>query len=161
MIGSHTAVTRGSAAARAAISGPMPAGSPAVMTMRGLAVAVAGSTVALAAAAGPAAARIVAAAFAAAAAVDDAVGVRQLVSQAALETAAQTGQLRRIQAEVLLLRHLDRDRLERGEKRGAAQRPPARSVAAEHLRLVAHANLAHLDACVELGGQLADKFAEV
>src|SRR5205823_2433867 len=34
-IGSHTSVTRPSPAARSAISGPIPAGSPAVMAMRG------------------------------------------------------------------------------------------------------------------------------
>src|SRR5439155_632738 len=156
--GSQTPRTRGSAAARRAISGPMPAGSPSVIATRGLAMAVAAAAVRAAAAA--AAGGIVAAAFAAAAAVLDAFRVGQLVAQAALQPAAQAGQLRGIQAQVLLLRHLDRDRLERREKRRAAERPSARAVAANHLRFVPHADLPHLDARVELGRELAPELAE-
>src|SRR5205085_3369822 len=94
------------------------------------------TTAAGAAPAGTAAARIVAAALAAASAVHDAFGVRQLVAETALQPAAQAGELRRIQTEVLLLRHLDRDRFERGQERGAAQRPAAGAVPANHLGLV-------------------------
>ena len=43
----------------------------------------------------------------------------------------------------------------------AAQRPAARSVAAHHARLVAHADLPHLDAGAELGGQLAHEVPEI
>jgi hypothetical protein len=44
-----------------------------------------------------------------------------------------------------LLRHLDRDRLEGLQERRAAERLLTRDVAADHLRFVAHADLAHLD----------------
>src|SRR5437667_10961445 len=100
---------------------------------------------ATAAAAGPAtagatAARIVAAALAAAAAVHDTFGVGQLVAQAALEAPAEAGQLGGIETQILLLGHLDRHRLERGEKRRTAQRPAARAVSPDHLGLVTHAD---------------------
>ena len=62
---------------------------------------------------------------------------------------------------MLLLGHLDRHRLERAQPGRAAQRPAARAVAAEHLRLVADANLAHLDAHPEVRGQIAHQLAEV
>src|SRR5204863_366572 len=80
--------------------------------------------------------------------------VRQLVPQAALQAAAQTGQLRGIETQVLLLGHLDRDRLERGEECRAAQRPAARAVASDHLRLIADADLPHLDPGFEFGRKI-------
>src|SRR5258706_15368345 len=103
-----------------------------------------------------AAGRVAAPAFVAAAAATHALRVRQLVAEAALEPAAQAGEPRRIQAQVLLLGHFDRDRLECVQPGGAAQRPAARSVAAEHLGFVARADLAHLDARVVLGSELTD-----
>src|SRR5262249_48964641 len=144
-MGSQTWRTAGSEAARAAISGPMPAGSPAVMATRGLPMTAAGSALAGSTAARTTAGWVVASAFVAAAAVHDALGVRQLVAQAAFQAAAESRQLRRIQAQVLLLRHLVRDRLEGLQERRAAQRTPAGAVAADHLGFVADADLAHLD----------------
>src|SRR4249919_1225703 len=95
------------------------------------------SAVAGTAAARAAPGRVVAAALAAAAAVLHTLGVRQLVAQAALEPAAEPRQLRRVEAQVLLLGHLDRDRLERLEERRAAERAAAAAVAAVQLGLVA------------------------
>src|SRR5262249_41561775 len=92
-----------------------------------------------------AARRIIAAAFTSAAAVLHTLGVRQLVPQTALQPAAQTRKLRRIQAQILLLRHLDRDGLERLQKRRAAERTAARAVAADDLRFVPDTNLPHFD----------------
>src|SRR5262245_19938778 len=155
--GSQTASTRGSAAACATISGPTPAGSPEVIAIRGFLLA----TAAAATAAGSASAGVVAPALAAAAAMSHAFGIGQLVTQAAFQAAAQSGQLRGIQAELLLLGHLDGDRLERRQPRGAAERPATRPVPADHLRLVADADLPHFDAGVKLGRQLADELAEV
>src|SRR4051812_49552838 len=63
-----------------------------------------------------------AAPFVTAAAMDDALRVGELVAQAAFEPAAHARELRRVEAEALLLRHLDRDRLERLQPRGAAER---------------------------------------
>jgi len=60
-----------------------------------------------------------------------------------------------------LLRHAYRDGLERREPRRAAQRTPARAVAAEQARLVTNADLPHLDARPEPGGQLFDELAKV
>src|SRR5262249_6810192 len=122
--------------------------------------AAAGAAVA-APTAGAAAGRIVAAALVAAAAVHDPLRVRQLVAQAALQPAAESGQLRGIEAQVLLLGHLDRDRLERLQERRAAQRAPAGAVAADHLGFVADADLAHLDPRAEFAGELAHQLAEI
>src|SRR6266481_5657461 len=136
------ASTRASADAFAATSGPIPAGSPTVMAMRGFirlqtsdfrllraGPAASGSAATGPAAAGAAAGRIVAATLAAASAVPHSFGVREFVAQAALESPAESGQLRGIETQLLLLRHLDRDRLERLQKRRAAERPAARAVA--------------------------------
>src|SRR6187549_3228968 len=83
--------------------------------------------------------RVVAAAFAAAAAMHLPLGVGKLIPQAALQPPAQARELRGIEAQVLLLGHLDRHRLEGRQKGRTAERPAARTVAANHLRLVAHA----------------------
>src|SRR6202049_4745457 len=113
MTGSHTSSTEGSAAARPATSGPIPAGSPTVIATRGLVVivsagtalvppahhgllvfarsATAGAATAGAATAGATARRVVAAALAAAPAVHLTLGIRQLVPQTALEAPAQSG----------------------------------------------------------------------
>src|SRR5690349_7520485 len=91
----------------------------------------------------------------------DALRVRQLIAQAALQAAAESRELRRIEAQVLLLGHFDRDRLERLQERRAADRTAARAVAADDLRLVAHADLPHLDSGAELARELPDQLAEV
>src|SRR5690349_5217411 len=108
------AVTSGCAAAFRAISGPMPAGSPTVMPMRGLFI-FARLTRSLARPTSPRPTRAAAtrrpggvaaraaAAFVAAAAVHDPLSVRELVAQAALQPAAHAGEPRRIEAQVLLL----------------------------------------------------------
>ena len=154
-----------SAAARRAISGPMPAGSPSVIAMRRFQpydqLRSCRSRIRLPQPPVPHPRRVVAAAFAAAAAVLHAFGVGQLVAQAALQPAAQARQLRRVEAQLLLLRHLDRHRLERRQKRRAAERTAARAVAADHLRFVAHADLPHLDARAELRRELAHELAEI
>src|SRR5262249_50000016 len=126
-----------------------------------LAVTAARTAVAGATATSPAPGWVVAATLAAAAAVLHALRVGKLVPQAALEAAAEAGQLRRVEAQILLLPHLDGARLDRLQERRAAQRPPAPAVAPVHLRLVAHADLAHLDARAELRGELAHEFPEI
>ena len=87
--------------------------------------------------------------------------VGDFVAQAALQPTAHPRQLRRIQAEVLLLGHLDRHRLERLQPGRAAQRTAAGAVAAEHPRFVAHADLAHLDPRAEMRGEIAHQLAEI
>src|SRR5690349_13145376 len=124
-----------------------------------MAAAAAGAAAAAATAA--AASRIVATAFTAAAAMLDALGVRQLVAQTAFQPPAQPGQLRWIEAQVLLLGHLDRDRLEGLQERRTAQRAAAGAGAAVHLGFVAHAELPRRDPRAELRSQLAHQFAEI
>jgi hypothetical protein len=122
-------------------------------------VTAAGSTTA--GAAGTAAGWVVAAPFASASPVDDALGIGQLVPQAALEATAEARQLRWVQTQVLLLGHLDRDWLERRQKSRAAKRPTAGSVPPEHLGFVAHADLPHFDPRVKLRRQLAYQLPKV
>src|SRR5205814_7626985 len=89
------------------------------------------------------------------------LGVRQLVAEAALQPPAQSGELRGIQAEILLLGHLDRDGLERRQEGRAAQGAAAGAVAPEHLGLVPHPDLPHLDTGLELRRELPDQLAKV
>ena len=84
-----------------------------------------------------------------------------LVFEAAHQAVAQAGNLRRVERKILLLRHLDGDRREIAQKRPAADRPPARADSAEHLRLVAHADLAQLNAGLENTRQTLDQHAEI
>src|SRR5437867_5240809 len=84
-----------------------------------------------------------------------------LVAQAALEPPAHAGELRGVQRQALLLRHLDRHGLELLQPRGAAQLAPAGADAAGHLGLVARADLLHLDARAQELGELPSEVAEV
>ena len=84
-----------------------------------------------------------------------------LVFQAAHEPAARAGDLRRIQAEVLRLGHFDGNRLEIIEEFLAAEGPAAYAESADHLGLVAHADLPQLNARAEDGGQILDQLAEI
>ena len=84
-----------------------------------------------------------------------------LVDQAALEPAALPRHLGRGHGQVLVLGHLDRHRGELRQEGRAAELAPARPDAAHHLGLVAHADLAQLDAGVVASGQIADQIPEV
>ena len=84
-----------------------------------------------------------------------------LVLQAAHQPAAQAGNLGGVQREVLLLGHLDGHGLEVAQERAAADGPAAGAESAQHLRLVAHADLAQLDAHFEHRGQILHQLAEV
>ena len=84
-----------------------------------------------------------------------------LVLEAAHQPPADAGNFGRIQAEILRLGHLDRDRLEIVEEFAAAEGPSADAESADHLRLVAHADLAQLNARAEYGGEVLDQLPEV
>ena len=86
---------------------------------------------------------------------------RLLVLQAAHEAAARAGNFRRIQAEILCLGHLDGHGHKIVQKLRAAERTAADADAAEHLCLIAHTDLAQLDAVAEHGGEILDQLAEV
>src|SRR5207247_5898621 len=75
---------------------------------------------------------------------------RELVEETALEPAAVAEQPGVRQRHLLRLGHLHRDRLELAQVRGAAELAPAWPDAVHDLRRVARADLAHLDAGVEL-----------
>ena len=72
-----------------------------------------------------------------------------LVFEAAHEPSAEAGDLRGIEGKVLLLGHLDGHGLEIAQEGAAADGPTAGAEAAEHLRLVAHADLTKLYAHLE------------
>src|SRR5215469_16460930 len=78
----------------------------------------------------------------------------ELVEQAALEPAAR-------ERHVLGLGHLDGDGIEALQIRRAAELPAAGADAIHELGGVARPDLAHLDAGVELVGEVADEIAEV
>src|SRR5262249_19865617 len=84
-----------------------------------------------------------------------------LVAQAALEPPALPGELRRRDRQPLLLHHLDRDRLERSQPRGAAELASADADPARRLRPVARSDLLHLDAGLQRVGDLTSEGAEV
>ena len=84
-----------------------------------------------------------------------------LVGQAAHQAAAGAGDLGRVQAQALLLGHLDGDRLEVLQKAAAAEHLPADADAAQHFALVPHTDLAQFNAGVEHPGQVLHQLAEV
>ena len=84
-----------------------------------------------------------------------------LVFQAAHESAAGAGNLRRIQTEILRFSHLDGDRLEIVEEFLAAEGSAAYAESADHLGLVTHADLPKFNAGAENGGQVLDQFTEI
>ena len=83
------------------------------------------------------------------------------VFQTAHQPSAGAGNLRRVQGQILLLRHLDGDGDEIRHIRAAAERPSADADAAEHLCLIAHADLAQLDPGFEDGCEILDQTPEI
>ena len=92
--------------------------------------------------------------------VEISVGLR-LVLQAAHQPPAAARDLRRVEGQVLVLCHFDRNRREFAQPGVAAQRPAAAPDAAEQLRLVADADLPELDARAENAGQVLHELAEI
>ena len=84
-----------------------------------------------------------------------------LVFEAAHQTATGTRDLGRVEREILLLCHVDGNRLEVIQKGRAAQRAAADTQTTEHLSLVAHTDLAQLDAGAEDRGEILDEITEV
>ena len=84
-----------------------------------------------------------------------------LVAEAAQQTPADARNFGRIQEQILLLRHLDGDGDELAEEPAAAADHAATAHRAEHLRFVADADLAQLDAGVVLAHEVLDQLAEV
>src|SRR3990170_2006382 len=84
-----------------------------------------------------------------------------LVDDAAHQPAAHAGEFRRVEREPLVLGHLHGDRLEVGEMGGAAELLAAGADPPHHPRLVADADLAHLDAGTKFVGQVLDQLPEI
>src|ERR1700759_1286926 len=84
-----------------------------------------------------------------------------LVLQAAHQTAAGPGDAPRVDRQVLLFGHPDRDRLEVFEEGGAAQVAAARADATLQPGFVTGADLPELHPAPELTGQVADQGPEV
>src|SRR5262249_14812106 len=87
--------------------------------------------------------------------------LRQLVGQAAHEAPAGARDLARVQGQVLLARHLERDRVEALHPRRAAERAPAGTAAVDAFRLVADADLPQLDARLEAAREVLHQLAEI
>ena len=94
------------------------------------------------------------------AALEVAVGL-ELVAQAAHEAPARARDLGRVEREVLLLGHADAHRVEARGETTAAELLAAVAVAADDGGLLAHADLAHVDAHVELAREITHELAEV
>ena len=84
-----------------------------------------------------------------------------LIPQAAHKPAAGARDLGRVERERLSLGHLGADGVEIGQKLAAAERAAADADAAEHLGLVAHADLPELDAAAEHSCEILDQLTEV
>ena len=83
------------------------------------------------------------------------------IFQATHQAAAYTRDLRRVERQVLILCHIDRNRVEILQIRAATQLAPAGAQPADHLGLVAHADLPQLDARAEHARQIFNQLAEV
>ena len=84
-----------------------------------------------------------------------------LIFQTAHQSAADSGDLRRIQGQILLLRHLDGYRYEIRQIAVAAQRPSTDADTTADLCLITDTNLTQLDTSLEHTCQILYQFAEV
>ena len=85
----------------------------------------------------------------------------ELIAQAAHQAAANAADLGGIERQVLLFCHADRDGLKLSAKARATELLAALGIAAHQASLVAHADLAHVDANVQRRGQILDELAKI
>ena len=85
----------------------------------------------------------------------------ELIAQAAHQAAANATDLGRVERQVLLFCHANRDGLKLSAKARAAEFLSALGIAAHQAGLVAHADLAHVDANVQRRGQILDELAKI
>ena len=84
-----------------------------------------------------------------------------LVFQATHQSSADTRNLRRVQGQVLLFCHLDRNRCKLGQIRMAAKRSAADANSAEDLCLIADTDLAKLDSRLKDSRQILYQLTEI
>ena len=85
----------------------------------------------------------------------------ELITQAAHQAAANAANLGRVERQVLLFCHADRDGLKLSAKARATELLAALGIAAHQAGLVAHTDLAHVDANVQRRGQILDELAKI
>ena len=85
----------------------------------------------------------------------------ELVAQAAHQTTAHAADLGGIERQVLLFCHANRDGFKLSAKARAAELLSALGVATHQAGLVAHADLAHVDANMQRRGQILDELAKI
>ena len=85
----------------------------------------------------------------------------ELIAQAAHQAAAHAADLGGIERQVLLFCHADRDGLKLSAKARATELLAALGIAAHQASLVAHADLAHVDANVQRRGQILDELTKI
>ena len=85
----------------------------------------------------------------------------ELIAQTAHQAAANAADLGRVERQVLLFCHANRDGLKLSAKARAAEFLSALGIAAHQAGLVAHADLAHVDANVQRRGQILDELAKI
>ena len=85
----------------------------------------------------------------------------ELVAQAAHQAAADATDLGGVERQVLLFCHADRDGLKLSAKARAAELLAALGIAAHQAGLVAHTDLAHVDANMQRRGQILDELAKI
>ena len=85
----------------------------------------------------------------------------ELVAQAAHQAAAHAADLGRVERQVLLFCHADRDGLKLSAKARATELLSALGIAAHQAGLVAHADLAHVDANVQRRGKVLDELTKI
>ena len=85
----------------------------------------------------------------------------ELVAQAAHQATADAANFGRVERQVLLFCHADRNRLKLSAKARAAELLTALGIATHQAGLVTHADLAHVDANVQRRGQVLDELTEI
>ena len=85
----------------------------------------------------------------------------ELITQTAHQAAANAADLGRVERQVLLFCHANRDGLKLSAKARATELLAALGIAAHQAGLVAHADLAHVDANMQRRGQILDELAKI
>ena len=83
------------------------------------------------------------------------------IGKATKQATTDTGDLSRVERQILIFGHLNADAGIIGEKRGTAEDAPARADPAEELGLITRADLAQFDPALKGAGEIAHQYAEI